>query len=795
LLRQRFGIGPLMGPDAALVQFRNELQSVFVDRRVAEVAALLGRFLGFELRESPLSHALATAAGQGTDLARAVFCRFLEQDAVASPLVLAIDDLHLADDESLDVLDQIAGEIGEAAVVLLATARPELLLRRPQWGGGDGCHTRLEPMALGPREIDEMIRSILDATGPQPLPKALLDRAAIESAGNPFLLEQLLHLYSRHGVLVAETGEGWWFDEERAEAERMTLGPEEAAQSRIASLTAVERDLLARAATFGPIFWTGGVIALGRMCAEPLDPTTVFAADAAIPEIRGLLQGLAGRDILTGASDSSLPGDGEWVFKHPSDIGLILAGTPPEPLARQRRFAAQWLESRGGAGREARFEVLGQLYEDGGDARRAAYCLLTAAAEARRRAELERAYRLYGRAVGLLEIDDAVAKMDALYALGDLATLLGQTRKALGHFQDMLRLAWRLDLPAKGGAAHGRIGRLHATLGEHRAALAHLEMAGQLFEAAGDLPGIAATLDDTGRVHLLGGAPERSLECHRAAYQVRDQLGDERGKALALARMGQVEHETGDLVAAEGHVRQAIDLRRRAGDRQGMVASLLELGALERDLGRVERALAILKEAHKLAVDIGERLFECSIDIAVGDCWLDVGRPIDARPCFIDAQRIAGTFGAKLLLCDALRGLAEVELARGETADARDAARDAFAMAERIGAPLVAGAALRVWASAVGLGVPEDPERGGAREMFDRAIEILSNGGAELELGRAFAAYAEFEERDGRKSAALELRRQGQLIRHQARTAGAGVRVGRARTIATDILMNDDRHP
>ncbi|MEO5770266.1 MAG: tetratricopeptide repeat protein, partial [Polyangia bacterium] len=594
-------------------------------------------------------------------------------------------------------------------------------------------------------------------------------------------------------VLVAETAEAqvgsWWFDAARADAEKLTLRPEEAAQSRVASLSPAEQEVLVRAAAFGPVFWTGGIVALGRMGAEPVDQVTVFCPDSAIPEIREILERLAARDLVTVVADCSLPGDVEWNFKHPRDAELLLRVADPELLARRRLFAAQWLESRGGAGRDARFEMLGNLYEDGGDARRASYCLLTAAADACRRVELERARALYLRAIRLLRIDDAVAMMDALYAVGDLATRLGRTREALAHFQEMLRLAWRLDLPAKGGAAHGRLGRLHGTLGEHRAALAHLEAARQLFELAGDLPGIAATFDDKGRVHLLGGAPEASLECHRAAYQVRDRLGDERGKALTVARMGEVEHETGDLVAAEGHVRQAIDLRRRLGDRPGMVASLLELGALERDLGRVDRAIAILEEARTLARDSGELLFECSIAVALGDCWLAQERPVEARPHFIEAQAIARKFGAKVLLCQASRGLAEVALARGQMAEARDEARGAFEVADKIGALPVAGAALRVAAAAVGLGAAGDVELGGAREMFDRSIEILSNVGAELELGRAFAAYAEFEERGGRKSAALELRRQATLIRDNARGPGGSGR-GRGRTLATGVFKD-----
>ncbi len=101
--------------------------------------------------------------------------------------------------------------------------------------------------------------------------------------------------------------------------------------------------------------------------------------------------------------------------------------------------------------------------------------------------------------------------MDALYAAGDVAARLGRTREAVGLFQEMLRLAWRLDLPAKGGAAHGRIGRLVSTLGENARALSHLELAQKLFEVAGDWPGVAAALDDVGRIHFLMGEPECSL--------------------------------------------------------------------------------------------------------------------------------------------------------------------------------------------------------------------------------------------------------------------------------------------
>jgi tetratricopeptide (TPR) repeat protein len=111
----------------------------------------------------------------------------------------------------------------------------------------------------------------------------------------------------------------------------------------------------------------------------------------------------------------------------------------------------------------------------------------------------------------------------------------------------MLKDAWRLDLPGKGGAAHARIGRIYRALGDYRMAVQHLDMAHLLFDLGGDRPGVAASLDDIGRVYYLVGKPDEALRCHKAALSIRVELKDERGKALTLAWIGLVEAQMGHL--------------------------------------------------------------------------------------------------------------------------------------------------------------------------------------------------------------------------------------------------------
>jgi tetratricopeptide (TPR) repeat protein len=764
LLRRRFGIDERVDPDGALAAFRAELQVVFGDRRVAEVAGLLGRFLGFELPESPLGQALALRPDQETDVARAVLCRFLEEDARKRPLVIGIDDAHVADERSLELLGRLAGELGDAAIVIVTAARPELFVRRPEWGRGEGSHARVEVGPLSELEMDVFIRTAL---GTETLADGLAERAAVESGGNPFLLEQLLRVYLQHGILVAETGSAFRFDMERASQEELDLSPEEAAQARVADLSPAERDLLARGLAFGPVFWMGGVVALGRLGTEPWDATALFAPDPAIDEVHRMLELLAERDYLVRLPASSIVGETEWSFAQAAERAIVAAGVDPEVMARRKRFAAQWVEGRTSPTSD-RLELVGNLLEEGGDRRRAGVSFIAAGDDARKRLRYDRARGLYLRGLRLLDQDDSKLKLEAFHSLGDVAARLGRVHEALAHFGEMLRVAWRMDLPAKGGAAHARIGRLHRSIGEYTKALQHLALAHELFELAGDRPGLAATLDDIGRVQFLTGNSDESRSCHRAALKVRESLHDERGKALTLSWMGLVDAQSGELARAQQSFRRALRISQAARDPHGIVFSLLDLGAVEREAGRLDRAQVLFEEARRLVHDLGERLYECHLALQIGDCLLVRGQAAAAQIELEAAREIARKFGSKRLVAAAERGLAEARLAQGDTLAARDHAFSALGIAETIGASPLAGAALRVLATAVARGAPGEPDRGGPREMFDRAVELLGSAGAELELGRTFSAYADFEERTGRSTAAWELRTQARDIHERA---------------------------
>lgn len=116
-------------------------------------------------RLSPLLGPLDAASSQfsATELVDA-WRQLIEEIALHRPLVLAIDDVHLAEDTLLGLLEQLAGSAMPVPLLVMATARPELYRRRPQWGGSQihGATITLDPLSDG--AIDRLVDFLSSAT-------------------------------------------------------------------------------------------------------------------------------------------------------------------------------------------------------------------------------------------------------------------------------------------------------------------------------------------------------------------------------------------------------------------------------------------------------------------------------------------------------------------------------------------------------------------------------------------------------------------------------------------------------
>ncbi|KJK45681.1 LuxR family transcriptional regulator [Lentzea aerocolonigenes] len=139
-------------------------------------------------------------------LAEAVL-RLLASVARRTPCLLVLEDLHDADAETLAVIEYLADNLEDQPVLLLATSRNEpgnaleLIHRIVQRGAA----TALELRRLTQAEVERMTAACLES---EQIPGELSDRLWTDSAGNPFVIEELLHGMVSSGLLVAGA-EGW----------------------------------------------------------------------------------------------------------------------------------------------------------------------------------------------------------------------------------------------------------------------------------------------------------------------------------------------------------------------------------------------------------------------------------------------------------------------------------------------------------------------------------------------------------------------------------------------------------
>src|SRR5207245_6655024 len=120
---------------------------------------------------------------------------------------LALEDLHWADDGLLDFLEELADRLRDAPLLVLCTARPEFLERRPAWGGGK---TNVVTIALAPLSEDETGQLLEAVLEQRELEAGVREALVARAAGNPLYAEQFARVLGEIGAVeqLVETVQG-----------------------------------------------------------------------------------------------------------------------------------------------------------------------------------------------------------------------------------------------------------------------------------------------------------------------------------------------------------------------------------------------------------------------------------------------------------------------------------------------------------------------------------------------------------------------------------------------------------
>jgi class 3 adenylate cyclase/tetratricopeptide (TPR) repeat protein len=233
---------------------------------------------------------------------------FFESLAERRPLVMVFEDMHWADDGLLDFVDHLVDWATGVPILVIATARPELLDRRQAWGGGKLNVSTIALTPLSDEEAAQIIHGVLDqAVLPAETQHALLERAG----GNPLYAEQFARLYTERGsaddLPLPETVQGL-------------------IAARLDGLSAEEKRIVQDASVYGKVFWAGAI----------------DAEDDA-------LHSLDRKGILRRERRSAVGGETQYAFRHVLVRDVAYGQIPRTVRGEKHVLAADWIESLGRA--------------------------------------------------------------------------------------------------------------------------------------------------------------------------------------------------------------------------------------------------------------------------------------------------------------------------------------------------------------------------------------------------------------------------------------------------------------
>ena len=320
-----------------------------------------------------------SAGGESRGETFAAWRRFFEAMGDQRPTVLIFEDLHWADDGLLDFVDNLVDRATGVPLMVLCSARPELLVRRPGWGGGKANATTLSLSSLSDEQTTQLIGSHLrGAVLPVDLNEALLRRAD----GNPLFAEEYIRMLRDRGHLRLEDG-AWRVKGTDVELPETVQG---IIAARLDALTPDEKNVLQAASVVGKVFWLGSVAAM---------------ADSSAVDIEERLHSLERKELVRRDRHGSVAGETEYAVRHVLVRDVAYGQIPRTRRADLHVRAAQWIESLAEDRSEDRSEMRAHHYQAALDLMRASGSDTRAIEPPARQALREAAQRAY--ALGALD--------------------------------------------------------------------------------------------------------------------------------------------------------------------------------------------------------------------------------------------------------------------------------------------------------------------------------------------------------------------------------------------------------
>jgi len=733
----RFDILDSDSAPVALDKFRMGMDGI-LDQDMADI---VGHWLGFDFSASEVVAHLLDSSGLSDGFAataQAYLTNYFRALVAGKPVVVFLEDLHWADDPSLDLIAHLTSAIPAAPLLVVGVARKAFFERRPDWEEALVAFQRINLSPLSKRASRELVAEILQRV--EEIPANLSDLIVDSAEGNPFYVEEMVKMLIDQGVIERgiTNDELGIRNEERGAGEQGSRGEADVPpatdhsplttehwivrtdkltglrvpptltgllQARLDGLPRPEREALQRASVVGRLFWDDAVAELLNSKREMISPT---------------LDSIRRRELVFRRGRSTFAPAEEYIFKH-----ALLRDVAYETVLRKHRAGfhgrvAAWLEAHAG---ERIGEYLGLIAEH------------------------------------FVLAENFAKAATYLQRIGDEAVAIGAFKAARPVLERALTL--RATAGETSGPAVTRasiaLGIACRQLGDFPAAEAALERGLAGARELGDVAIEAEALAMLAEVTRANGEYDRARAYADAALPL-GRIADGRTLTLTQLRAAAVYWSTGDLAAAEERAAEALAAARTLGDFAGESSALNLIGLVALSSHDSARAAGFFNESLTLARRANHLSFEARALVNLCAAAELSGDHPTARDFGKFAVERYRELGMQHSLTIALANLAEIDINMGDVAAARSGARETLRLTLQLGHVSRILMAFQIFGlilieegqidralSLLGLALAHPALEYQSRTMAQEAIARLGLSEDEVEAGLAAGAALDLE--------------------------------------------------
>ncbi|MEO8252067.1 MAG: adenylate/guanylate cyclase domain-containing protein [Chloroflexota bacterium] len=733
LTRRYVGISDEDSESRAGSRLRQALQRVLPGG--LEANALVGSMLGMRLERDEEEH-LATHSPQ--EVQQRLFALvedLLRRLAQQQPTVLVLEDLHWADDSSLELVQHLLPLVRQVPLAIVGVLRrgeaeiPWLPVVIERYADR---LTHLELVPLARKSTVTLVEELLSSAGS--LPDAVQELIIGKAEGNPFFVEEVIRTLIERGALERSADGRRWEMTSRIEGITVPDTLQGVLMARLDRLGKEAKRIAQQAAVIGRIFQQ-------RVLLKVAEDVARLEADLGHLEREELIRELR-RDP-----------DLEYIFKHAltQEVAYETLTTPQRRDLHARVGAAleELVADRIGeyqailGNHFLRGEVWDKAaayYREAGDAAARLHAYPEASAHyanARqalhslppnddiRRQIIDLTLNQMGVSWGaedpgsnLAKLAEAEALARALTAGGDRA---GPDRVRLARIQ-----YW--------------IGRIHYYRDEPREAIAYFQQVLAVGQELGDEGLLAIPLAVMGRALVVQGHFDRAIPVLARALGPLEKTDEWLDWSFSKAYHGVAIAAGGQHAEGLAETQEAVARARETKNPTALAGCLIVLafhGCLSRDAQAFREAANAASAAGRLA---GNSLM---ISVGLGfEAWAlsRLGRHDEAEARMSEAIGEADKIGGRIVAADWIAAAnAELALTAGRPDEAVARAAPAIEKARAIGGIYGEAVAQRIWGQALARLQPSAPEE--ADLHLATSMDLFQEGGCKLEVAHTHAAW------------------------------------------------------